>query len=182
MSINTRLSIALGAVVAFALGAIVGTTIVGRATQPAGASAEEQYVTGIGGVFFRADDPEKSRAWYRDHLGIEGEPPGINFFWRERDDPGSLGFTVWSVFPRDTSYFGPGGQDFMIDYRVRNLDSLLTRLQAQGVQQVGDVEEYWYGRFAWIVDGDGRRVELWEPANPSPADFERRLNTENQDR
>jgi len=87
----------------------------------------------------------------------------MNFFWRERDTPDRLGFTVWSAFPRDTDYFGPSGQSFMINYRVRDLDVLLKRLQVQGVRQVGKVEKFSYGRFAWIVDGDGNRIELWEP-------------------
>jgi catechol 2,3-dioxygenase-like lactoylglutathione lyase family enzyme len=180
-SIKTTLWMATLTLVAFVLGAIVGSTAVGRATQPARDSHEGQYVTGIGGVFFRVDDPDESRAWYRRHLGLEGAFPGINFFWRERNDPHSFGFTVWSVFPTDTNYFGPNGQQFMIDYRVRDLDSLLTRLRTEGVQQVGGIEEHWYGRFAWIVDGDGNRVELWEPINHSPEEFERQLTSERRD-
>ena len=147
---------------AFVIGVIVGSRAIGGAKLPV-VSSGEQFVTGIGGVFFKADDPKKSLAWYREHLGMNGETQGINFLWRERDTPDRLGFTVWSAFPRDTDYFGPSGQNFMINYRVRDLDALLKRLHAQGVRQVGEVEKYPYGRFAWIVDGDGNRIELWEP-------------------
>ena len=91
----------------------------------------------------------------------------MNFFWREHDDPEQVGFTVWSVFPRETEYFGRESQDFMINYRVRNLDLLLARLESEGVLQVGDLEEYSYGRFAWIEDNEGNRIELWEPKHGS---------------
>lgn len=142
----------------------------GSGSAEIGADAEgSPGVTGIGGVFFRVADPETTRAWYRQHLGVEGEGQGVNFWWREQEDPDRLGFTVWSAFPRDTDYFGPGAQEFMINYRVRDLDALLARLKAEGIQQVGAVEEYSYGRFAWIVDIDGNRVELWEPT-AQPAD------------
>ena len=118
------------------------------------------------------------RAWYDRHLGLDAEQQGVNFFWREPDDATRFGYTVWSPFPRDTEYFGPGGQDSMINYRVGDLEALLERLRAEGVEQVRETEEYWYGRFAWIVDGEGNRVELWEPVDFSPDEFDRRLRDE----
>ena len=123
-------------------------------------------VTGIGGVFLRAEDSDRQLAWYRDQLGIERAPGhhGVNFFWRDRGDPGRYGRTVWALFPRDSDYFGDTRQQVMINYRVRDLDALLRDLRASGVEQVGEVEEFPYGRFAWILDGEGNRVELWEPA------------------
>lgn len=156
-------TVVLSLIGAFAIGAIVGASFVTKSAHTPEPSPEQRLVTGIGGVFFKADDPEETRNWYRQHLGIEGEGPGVNFFWRENDDPERVGFTVWSVFPRGTEYFGRESQEFMINYRVRGLDLLLTRLEGQGIAQVGELEEYAYGRFAWIEDNDGNRIELWEP-------------------
>lgn len=166
------------AVVTFAVGLIVGGAVAARAVQTAGDGAEGPGVTGIGGVFFRAEDPAGLREWYARHLGIGGERQGVNFFWREREDPGRLGFTVWSVFARDTAYFGPSGQDLMINYRVRDLDALLETLAMEGIEPIRETEEYWYGRFSWILDGEGNRVELWEPVPLSPEEFEQRLEEE----
>lgn len=134
-------------------------------------------VTGIGGVFFKASDPAKLRDWYREHLGVDAGPQGFNFFWRE-PNAALFGRTVWSIFPEGTQYFGDEGQDLMINYRVSDLDALLTKLQRQGVIQVGEVEEYWYGRFAWIIDGEGNRVELWEPVYHSPEEYKRKLKSQ----
>lgn len=128
--------------------------------QPA---AEAELVTGIGGVFFKAEDPEALRTWYRDHLGIVAGAQGADFSWREIEDPERTGRTVWSVFPEESEYFGPGDQEWMVNYRVRDLDAVLAHLRASGVEPVAEVEEYPYGRFTWIVDGEGNRVELWEP-------------------
>jgi lactoylglutathione lyase len=129
---------------------------------------EDIAVTGIGGVFFRADDPERVSAWYEEHLGIPTGPSGATFLWWEHDDPEVEGRTVWAAFPKNTGYFGSGDQEFMINYRVRNLDRLLARLAAAGVQQVDTLEAYAYGRFAWILDVEGNRVELWEPPMGTP--------------
>ena len=96
-----------------------------------------ERVTGIGGVFFKAKDPRTLGVWYRDHLGLVPEPAAGNnpiFQWRNRDDPAQVGNTVWSLFPRDTKYFGPGGSTFMLNYRVRNLDRMLAQLKAGGVR------------------------------------------------
>jgi predicted enzyme related to lactoylglutathione lyase len=139
----------------FALGALVGAVVAQDSPQPA--------VTGIGGIFFKSDDPAATRAWYREHLGIAGQGGSVNFVWRENEQPEVTGFTVWSPFARNSDYFGAAGQDFMINYRVRDLRALLAQLEASGIQQVKPLEEYPYGRFAWIDDGDGRRIELWEP-------------------
>jgi predicted enzyme related to lactoylglutathione lyase len=160
---NSKLQLAALCLVAFALGMILDRVITGRQAQSAQGSYTEEYITGIGGIFFKAEDPEATREWYRQHLGIAGEGPGVNFFWRERGNSDLLGFTVWSIFPADTEYFGADEQEFMVNYRVRDLDALLARLEEEGIQHAGEIEEYSYGRFAWILDGDGRRVELWEP-------------------
>jgi catechol 2,3-dioxygenase-like lactoylglutathione lyase family enzyme len=124
-------------------------------------------VIGIGGVFFKVDDSAAANEWYRAHLGIDATAQGYTFFpWRDHIDPVREGRTVWTTFPRDSDYFGDTGQQFMVNYIVDDLDALLARLATQGVQRVGAVESFDYGRFAWILDADGNRVELWEPAQP----------------
>ena len=127
-------------------------------------SDDAEKVTGIGGVFFRARDPERMSAWYRDCLGICVEDGHADFVWREHARPDEIGRTVWSVFPADTDCFGPTRPAFMINYRVRSLDRLLEQLRTKGIG-VGKVEDYDYGRFAWITDPEGNRIELWEPKN-----------------
>lgn len=163
-------------VVTFFLGVSIGMAGTGVLSLSGSMASADQGVTGIGGVFFKADDPAQLRAWYRENLGMHGSDPAINFFWREAEHPAHFGYTVWAAFPRDTDYFGPTEQDFMINYRVTNLDALLSSLDLKGIRQVGDVEEYWYGRFAWILDGEGNRVELWEPAHLSQKELEKHLS------
>jgi predicted enzyme related to lactoylglutathione lyase len=125
-------------------------------------------VTGIGGIFFKSKDPESLRKWYREHLGIESDGDGgASFQWREADDTERTGFTVWSAFPQSTRYFEPSTAPFMINYRVADLDWLLAQLRGEGIEVDPRIEEYEYGRFAWIMDPEGNRIELWEP--PAPA-------------
>jgi predicted enzyme related to lactoylglutathione lyase len=121
-----------------------------------------EKVTGIGGVFFKAQDPARLAGWYREHLGIQTEDGHADFPWREKDHPEQVGRTVWSIFPADTDYFGSSRMPFMINYRVSNLDRMLDQLRSGGVI-VEKVEDYDYGRFAWITDPEGHRIELWEP-------------------
>lgn len=120
-----------------------------------------ERITGIGGVFFRGRDPAALAQWYRDHLGVpvdEGQSYGML-----RSEGGGEG-TVWSVFPMDSDYFGPGSPPLMINYRVRDLDAMLAQLRAAGIEVEDRIEEYEYGRFAWAKDPEGNRFELWEPA------------------
>jgi predicted enzyme related to lactoylglutathione lyase len=121
-----------------------------------------QQVTGIGGIFFKARDPALMAAWYRTHLGLSNEDGCGEFIWREHDHPDEVGRTVWSLFPADTDYFGPASTSFMINYRVANLDAMLEQLKNAGVS-VDKVVDYDYGRFAWLSDPEGNRIELWEP-------------------
>lgn len=126
-------------------------------------------VTGIGGVFFKAEDPETTRAWYRDHLGIAiSDYGGWSFRWRHLDAPDAVGRTEWGLFSADTDYFLPSGAPFMVNYRVDDLDGLLDALAAAGIERIGEVASYSYGRFAWILDPNGIKIELWEPA-PEPS-------------
>jgi predicted enzyme related to lactoylglutathione lyase len=117
-----------------------------------------ERVLGIGGVFFRARDPEALRGWYAQHLGIDMEDFGTVFTAEEGDH------TVWAPFEADTDYFGPGGQQLMVNFRVRDLDAMLEQLRNAGVQVDERVHEMEFGRFGWAVDGEGNRIELWEPA------------------
>ena len=125
--------------------------------------------TGIGGIFFKTEDPDATRAWYRDHLGIElSDYGGWSFRWRDVDDPDRVGRTEWGPFAADTDYFQPSDAAFMINYRVDDLDGLLEQLEVAGIERIGAVESYSYGRFAWVLDPNGIKVELWEPAAEPP--------------
>jgi predicted enzyme related to lactoylglutathione lyase len=122
-------------------------------------------VTGLGGLFFKASDPKALYEWYEKHLGIlrEADGSGAVFHWRDAADPERTGMTVWSVFPQSTQYFGSGPQTFMMNFRVGNLDALLQLLREEGVTIDPKVEVADYGKFAWIADPEGNRIELWEP-------------------
>lgn len=120
-------------------------------------------VTGIGGVFFKAKDPEAMNKWYSENLGIDAGEYGATFNWRDAEDPSKEGTTAWCAFPADTKYFNPSASPFMINYRVADLDGLLTELRAAGVWVDEKVESYDYGKFGWIMDPEGNRIELWEP-------------------
>ena len=117
-------------------------------------------VTGIGGVFFRTSDQAATLAWYREHLGIEPEPdhPCAEF----RASGGEA--LVWAPFAEDTTYFGERGQELMVNYRVDDLEGMLEQLRSAGVEVDDRVEHLPNGTFGWAVDGDGRRIELWQPA------------------
>jgi predicted enzyme related to lactoylglutathione lyase len=121
-----------------------------------------EQVTGIGGVFFRAQNPENLAAWYQQQLGLPINGTLAEFPWREAADPNKPGNTVWSLFPKDTDYFGPDRPVFMVNYRVQNLDRMVAQLRAAGVK-VDKVEDSEYGKFTWISDPEGNRIELWEP-------------------
>lgn len=121
-------------------------------------------VTGIGGVFFKAKDPAKLAAWYRDHLGMKIEDRGgVVFPWASPDNPGGVGTTVWSPFPESTGYFEPSPTSFMINYRVEDLDALLAVLREEGCAVDEKVEASEFGKFGWVMDPEGNRIELWQP-------------------
>ena len=121
-------------------------------------------VTGIGGVFFKAKDPEQMRAWYAKHLGLEFDNYGGVVFGCPSDEAErSKAQTAWSLFPSDTKYFDPSSAPFMINYRVDNLAELLEQLRSEGVTVDEKTGEYDYGKFGWIMDPEGNRIELWEP-------------------
>jgi predicted enzyme related to lactoylglutathione lyase len=122
-------------------------------------------VTGIGGIFFKSDNPDKLYHWYEKHLGVTRTPDGSGaaFEWRDAENAQKKGMTVWSIFPQHTKYFDRSRSGFMINYRVDDLDALLKVLKEEGVEIDPHREDYDYGRFAWIIDPDGNRIELWEP-------------------
>ena len=103
------------------------------------------------------------RKWYKDHLGIPTSSDGFGFEWRDKSNPDDLGMTVWSIFPQDTKYFGNQTISFMLNYRVENLDRVLEELRSVGVIVEEKIEEYEFGRFVWLTDPEGNRIELWEP-------------------
>jgi len=116
----------------------------------------DDRVTGIGGIFFKAKNKDRLLEWYRQHLGVDvQEWGGVSFEGK--------GQTVWSVFKQDSDYFGPGSQRYMINYKVPSLARILARLKDEGVTVDARIEESEFGKFGWIVDPEGNRVELWEP-------------------
>jgi predicted enzyme related to lactoylglutathione lyase len=120
-------------------------------------------VTGIGGIFFKARDPKALAEWYRVHLGLQPEDwGGVAFGWAD-DNPSGKGTTIWSPFPADTKYFEPSSSSFMINFRVADLRALIAALKAEGCKVEGDIQESEYGRFGWVVDPEGNKIELWEP-------------------
>lgn len=120
-------------------------------------------VTGIGGIFFKSKDPDAMKKWYSDHLGLPVDPYGATFEWRQDDDPSKKVTTIWSPFKESTKYFEPSTKDFMINYRVENLEALVAELKAAGVTILDDIQSYDYGKFVHILDPEGNKIELWEP-------------------
>jgi len=119
-------------------------------------------ITGLGGIFFKANNPTQLGDWYRAHLGFEPENGPVFFRWRHCDSD-APGTTVWALFDRNTDYFNPSAAPFMINYRVDNLEAILARLAAEGVSIDPKREDGEFGKFAWITDPEGKRIELWEP-------------------
>jgi predicted enzyme related to lactoylglutathione lyase len=122
-------------------------------------------VTGIGGIFFKSEDPKKLKAWYGQHLGFDITEWGCSFRWIDPQHPDAKAHarTEWSPFKNDTPYFAPSEKPFMFNYRVENLVELLNVLKKEGITVIGDIEEFSYGKFGWILDPEGNKIELWEP-------------------
>lgn len=120
-------------------------------------------VTSLGGIFFKCENPEKVKEWYSKHLGFNVDKYGTTFEWRQSDDETKKGFTVWSPFNQDTKYFEPSPKEFMINYRVENLEQLVKEIKKEGVTVVDEIEVYEYGKFVHILDVEGNKIELWEP-------------------
>ena len=122
-------------------------------------------VTGIGGIFFFADNPEKTKEWYTKNLGIETNQWGASFESRSANNPNEINYLQWSPFKTASQYFAPSKKEFMINYRVQNLEGLVENLKNNGVTILDSIETYDYGKFIHILDEDGNKIELWEPVD-----------------
>ncbi len=121
-------------------------------------------VTGIGGVFFKAKDAPALQAWYQQHLGIDVQPwGGAAFTWTDSDGKPASGTTIWSIAPVGSEQFSPGTAPFMINYRVEDLGALVSALKAEGCNVLDDINDSEFGKFAWVIDPEGNKVELWQP-------------------
>ena len=120
-------------------------------------------VTGIGGIFFKCKDPKKMREWYQTHLGLITNNYGAVFEWRQAADSTKKGYSQWSPFNEKTKYFEPSTKEFMINYRVENLDALVAELKTDGVTVTDTIQSVDYGKFVHIMDIEGNKIELWEP-------------------
>lgn len=122
-------------------------------------------VTGIGGIFFFSENPEKSKKWYAENLGLETTQWGASFEFRNANRPEEINYLQWSPFKKGSKYFSPSKKEFMINYRVQNLDGLVKKLSANGVTILDSIETYDYGKFVHIMDDEGNKIELWEPVD-----------------
>lgn len=122
-------------------------------------------VTGIGGIFFFSDDPNKTKAWYEKHLGLAIDDWGSSFEFRNAHRPDEINYLQWSPFERNSDYFNPSKKEFMINYRVQNIVGLVEQLKADGVEVLDEISYYDYGKFVHIMDDEGNKIELWEPVD-----------------
>jgi len=122
-------------------------------------------VTGIGGIFFRSKDSKKAKEWYGKHLGLAINDYGSPFEFRNAHKPEEINYLNWSPFADDTDYFEPSKKEFMINYRVQNIEGLVRNLKTEGVTILDEIEEYPYGKFVHIMDLEGNKIELWEPVD-----------------
>jgi predicted enzyme related to lactoylglutathione lyase len=121
-------------------------------------------VTGVGGIFFKAKDPAALRAWYQKHLGIDVQSwGGTAFAWSDADGKPTGGMTVWSIGGADSDQFAPGSASFMINYRVEHLATLLDALREEGCNVLDKTDDSDFGKFGWVIDPEGNKIELWEP-------------------
>lgn len=120
-------------------------------------------VTGIGGIFFKCKNPKAMKQWYGEHLGLQTDDYGTNFEWRQAANPEKKGFSQWSTMSENTKHIEPSKKDFMINYRVENLEWLVEQLRTEGVTICDEIEAFEYGKFVHILDPEGNKIELWEP-------------------
>lgn len=127
-------------------------------------------VTGIGGIFFKSKNPEKMNSWYSQNLGLVTDKYGSLFEFRNSDNPEQREYTQWSPFKEDTNYFEPSTKEFMINYRVDNLEALVAELKNNNVKILDEIESFDYGKFIHIMDPEGNKIELWEPIDQTFTD------------
>lgn len=142
----------------FSLGFAFNTIITKQKT------TKMKKVTGIGGIFFKCKDAKQMREWYNKHLGLNTNDYGATFEWYEGHDSTKKAQTQWSPFNETTKYFEPSTKEFMINYRVENLVELVEQLKKEGVTILDNIESFDYGKFVHIMDMEGNKIELWEPA------------------
>jgi predicted enzyme related to lactoylglutathione lyase len=140
-----------------------GFTFKGMITKQPNDQTKSKRVTGIGGIFFKCKDPGKMREWYKTHLGLNTNQYGSVFEWRQASDSTKKGFSQWSPFKETTKYFEPSTKEFMINYRVADLEALVEELRKEGVTILDKIDSYDYGKFVHILDIEGNKIELWEP-------------------
>ena len=153
-----RILFTLAFISTFALGYAFKSLISTTSKQPSIKKA-----TGIGGIFFKCRDPKKVRDWYQAHLGLNTNQYGAVFEWRQGADTTKKGFTQWSPFNEKTKYFAPSTKDFMINYRVEDLNALIDQLRKDSVTVLDTIQAVEYGKFVHILDIEGNKIELWEP-------------------
>jgi catechol 2,3-dioxygenase-like lactoylglutathione lyase family enzyme len=129
--------------------------------------SQQGRILGIGGIFFKSANQQQMKEWYAKHLGLADSGHGVMLPWREKDNPQSEQMTVWSIFPGNTKYFDPSPASFMVNYIVDDLEALLDRLAKEGVHIDPKRQDESYGRFAWVYDPDGNKIELWQPLHPN---------------
>ena len=120
-------------------------------------------VTGIGGIFFFSNNPKKTKEWYSENLGLEVNEWGSSFEFRNANRPDEINYLQWSPFKKGSKYFAPSKKEFMINYRVQNIEGLVNKLKENGVTILDSIETYDYGKFVHIMDAEGNKIELWEP-------------------
>ncbi len=141
----------------------LGFTVKAITTKQPTNQTKLKKVTGIGGIFFKCQDPEKMKEWYQKNLGLNTDKYGTVFEWWQGADSSKKGFTQWSPFAEKTTYFEPSTKDFMINYRVEDLEALVEELKKSGVTVTDSIETVEYGKFVHILDPEGNKIELWEP-------------------
>lgn len=122
-------------------------------------------VTGIGGIFFFSDNPDETKEWYAKNLGLEVNEWGSSFEFRNANRPDEINYLQWSPFKKGSEYFAPSNKEFMVNYRVQNIEGLVKKLKASGVTIVDEIETFEYGKFVHIMDAEGNKIELWEPVD-----------------
>jgi len=164
------ITIALGSLLLISSGSKGGQEVQSpqpEKSKPPVKTEQRGRILGIGGVFFKSANRNQMREWYSAHLGLADKGGGVMLPWREHDDPKKEHVTVWTVFPASSDYI-PATQQLMINYIVDDLDALLDRLKQEGVKIDAKRMNESYGRFAWIYDLDGNKIELWQPASAKP--------------
>jgi len=134
-------------------------------SEPTASNDTTPKVTGIGGIFFFSDDPKGAREWYAKNLGLEVNDWGSTFQFRNANRPEEINQLQWTPFKKGSDYFAPSKKEFMINYRVQNIEGLVKKLRENGVTIVDDIASYDYGKFVHIMDAEGNKIELWEPVD-----------------